>query len=157
MYSDEIQGCVARWIKEFEWRCTEHQTLINDDAELFLQLGTESDLCRYYLVDYLNRVVFWLEENATDVLGLPATVTDTHLRLVLEEHYWIHVEYFSMHRCQEVDLSLDQLMTTLLHARVDQLTSATSTFPYGAKECAEFLDVVKTAHGSSNRVAMGLC
>lgn len=148
IYSHETQECVARWIKEIEWRCTEHQIPIRDDAEIFLEPDAESDSCRYYVVDYPGRVVFWLDGLDTDVLDLPPTVTDSHLRVVLEEHYWTHVEYFSMHRCQEVDLSLDTLKTILLHARVDQLTSVTSTFPYGAKECTEFLDVVKTAQGS---------
>ena len=147
MYSHTTQECVARWIKEFEWRCTEQQIPFTDDAELFLEPDAESDSCRYYVVDYPNRVVFWLEEVATDVLDLPATVTDTHLRFVLEEHYWTHVEYFSMHRCREVNLSLDTLKTVLLHARVDQLTSVASTFPYGATDCSGFLDVVKTAQG----------
>ncbi|EPT00615.1 hypothetical protein FOMPIDRAFT_1023728 [Fomitopsis schrenkii] len=145
LYSRETQECVARWIKEIEWRSAEQQIPIRDDAEIFLEPDAESDSCRYYMVDYPSRVVFWLEELDTDVLDLPATVTDSHLRVVLEEHYWTHVEYFSMHRCQDVDLALDALKTVLLHARVDQLTSTTSTFPYGAKECTDFLDVVKAA------------
>lgn len=139
---------MARWIKEIEWRSAEQQIPIRDDAEIFLEPDAESDSCRYYMVDYPSRVVFWLEELDTDVLDLPATVTDSHLRVVLEEHYWTHVEYFSMHRCQDVDLALDALKTVLLHARVDQLTSTTSTFPYGAKECTDFLDVVKAAQGA---------
>ena len=155
LYSREVQDCVAHWIKAFEWHCTERLIPISDDAELFLEPDAELQSCRYYLVDYPNRVVFWLEEDAPDALDLPATVTATHLRLVLEAHNWTHVEYFSMHRCQDVDLSLDKLKTILLHARVDQLTSATSTFPYGAKECSEFLEVVKTAQGVSGHHGMG--
>ncbi|KZT69941.1 hypothetical protein DAEQUDRAFT_709260 [Daedalea quercina L-15889] len=145
LYSLATQEVVALWIEEFQRQCIERNITVLDDAEFYLEPDEESNSCRYYVADYANRVIFWLEEVATDLLGLPATVTDSHLRIALEEHYWTHVEYFSMHRCRQVNLSLEGLKTILLHARVDQLTSATSTFPYGANECSEFLNVVKTA------------
>ncbi|TFY63082.1 hypothetical protein EVJ58_g3464 [Rhodofomes roseus] len=145
LHSLATQDLVAGYIEAFEQQCIEQKMLVPDDAELFLEPDVASTSCGYYLVDCSSRVVFWLEEVASDMLDLPATVTDSHLRIALEEHYWTHVEYFAMHRCREVDLSLAQLKTTLLHARVDQMTSATSTFPYNAKECSEFLEVVKAA------------
>ncbi|KAH9922515.1 uncharacterized protein B0H18DRAFT_956243 [Fomitopsis serialis] len=143
--SSAMQEIVATWIEAVERLCIEQQITLPDDTELYLEPNEDSGSCRYYAVDYPSRVVFWLEEASSDVLDLPATVTDSHLRIALEEHYWTHVEYFSMHRCRELDLSLEQLKSILLHARVDQMTSATSTFPYNAAECSGFLDVVKAA------------
>jgi hypothetical protein len=67
------------------------------------------------------------------------------LELVLEEHYWNHVANFPMHFGGLSTQAVDELISVFLHGRADRLTSKVSTFPYGAAECANFLDLLKAS------------
>jgi len=144
LYALDVQDKISYWIEQFNRRLAASATHLPESAELFLELE-EADTCLYYLVDYDARVEFWIEELDTEVLGLSPAVSDSHRRLELEEHFWTHMEYFPSHRCYELALFKDELTSVFLHARGDQLTSAYSTFPYSAKQCAEFLEVLSSA------------
>jgi len=110
------------------------------DCELYIHVKEESVACSYYFIDHTSRTEFWLQNIDSSALWMPPLASVGHLKLVLREHYWTHVEYFP-HRpvaprhCQE-------LVDILRHAVIDQLTSESSTFPYGADQCTKFLNLI---------------
>ncbi|KZT04475.1 uncharacterized protein LAESUDRAFT_703470 [Laetiporus sulphureus 93-53] len=149
LYSDKNQEAIVYWIEQFNKLLDARRIILPKTVELFLQLSDESDDCLYYLVDYATHVAFWIEDEiATEDLWFPEVASKTHLRIHLTEQYWAHVEYFSAHRCSELSMSnlhVDELATVFLHGRADRLTSATSTFPYDAAQCSDFLEVLNSA------------
>ncbi|GBE84018.1 hypothetical protein SCP_0510780 [Sparassis crispa] len=148
LYSHEVQEKIAHWVAVVNSVLVERKTHVPRTAELFLELDSTGDSCFYYLVDHTARVEFWLQEITTDLqvlLDLPESVSDSHMRLALEELYWTHVEYFPSHHSKPLDLSADQLAGVFIHARTDQMTSDFSTFPYDAGQCTCFLDSIRSA------------
>ncbi|KZT04470.1 uncharacterized protein LAESUDRAFT_785263 [Laetiporus sulphureus 93-53] len=149
LYDCQVQEAICYWIEQFNACLATRSIALPDTAELFLQLGEEPNACLYYLADYASRVIFWIEDDlSTEELGFSETVSDVHLHILLEEHFWSHVEFFSAHRSSELSLSdllVDELATVFLHGRTDQLTSVTSTFPYNAEQCTQFMDVLNAA------------
>lgn len=145
LYSPEIQNKVAFWIDEFNARLLSAGIRLPGTSELFLELDESSDSCGYYLVDYASRVEFWIEEVDSDDLDIPTAVSLSHRRLTLQEHFWTHVEHFPSHHAKEISLERDELVHVFSHARADQMTSANSTFPYSAKQCTEFLELLNSA------------
>jgi hypothetical protein len=98
--------------------------------------GPEPSSCR---VEFSPKYVFFPGRNSGCLL------THSLLELVLEEHYWNHVANFPMHFGGLSTQAVDELIGVFLHGRADRMTSKVSTFPYGAAECANFLDLLKTA------------
>lgn len=162
LYSPEVQNKVAFWIDEFNARLLSAGIRLPGTSELFLELDESSDSCGYYLVDYASRVEFWIEEVDSDDLDIPTAVSLSHRRLTLQEHFWTHVEHFPSHHAKEISLERDELVHVFSHARAgkqertqararsyifpsDQMTSANSTFPYSAKQCTEFLELLNSA------------
>ncbi|PCH35236.1 hypothetical protein WOLCODRAFT_139818 [Wolfiporia cocos MD-104 SS10] len=143
LYSPAIQEKITHWTGVFHDIVAAANVQLPDTVELFLALDGDSDSCRYYLVDYVAQVEFWIEEQASDVLGLPATVSDSHLKNVLHEHFWLHVEHFPSHRHSALCLNVTQLVDIFIHAQADNMTSAFSTFPYGATECAQYVGLLQ--------------
>ncbi|KAJ6621527.1 hypothetical protein B0H10DRAFT_2350268, partial [Mycena sp. CBHHK59/15] len=153
MHRPEIRTKISSWIACIESVLAEMKAQISN-LELFLQL--EGDGCGYYLVDHTTRRLFWICDTGTEELGLPSVVSQTQLNIVLEEHYWIHLEYFPMHLApaQFWNGYLDELVRLLVHGQLDQMTSGCSTFIYSAKQCAVFLDLLQTSqdHAASGQI-----
>lgn len=90
-------------------------------------------------------------------------IANCGLGLALETQYWLHVEYFPSHGVAGQNLSINELIDVYAQAQtgtlatirdraavdlgLDQLTSSTSTFPRTAKECKEFVKILKTYRG----------
>jgi hypothetical protein len=86
---------VSIWITTIEELVARKNIELSDSVELFLQI--DDDDCAYYFVDHVARTEFWLDALNTDDLNLPPVASPSHLRLALEELYWVHVEHFPMH------------------------------------------------------------
>ncbi|EED83112.1 predicted protein [Postia placenta Mad-698-R] len=145
LYSSDVQDKITFWINEFNNRLETSQICVPASAELFLALDDKSDSCLYYLVDYATCVEFWIEKVDTEDLDMMPAVSTSHLRLQLKEHFWTHVEQFPCHSLDRLLVNRAELIQVFLHARNDQLTSASSTFCYSAKQCADFLELLDAA------------
>lgn len=145
LYSSDVQDKITFWINEFNNRLETSQICVPASAELFLALDDKSDSCLYYLVDYATCVEFWIEKVDTEDLDMMPAVSTSHLRLQLKEHFWTHVEQFPCHSLDKLLVNRAELIQVFLHARNDQLTSASSTFCYSAKQCADFLELLDAA------------
>ncbi|KZV72861.1 hypothetical protein PENSPDRAFT_628261 [Peniophora sp. CONT] len=110
-------------------------------VELFVDVEMDTGLCDYYFVDHCARALFWLEDATTSELGLAPACSAQHLKLALQENYWIHVEMFCMH-LDSLPGALEELIAVYLHARGDLATSATSTFYFTPEVTAIHLDVL---------------
>jgi hypothetical protein len=54
------------------------------------------------------------------------------------------VEYFPVHVSIHRE-TVDELIGIFIHARIDGITSDTSTFPYNAEKCGQFIELLKSA------------
>ena len=71
---------LLKWIQVVDDILNVKQIQLCDTMELYLEPVDEEDSCRYYLVDHAMRTMFWLEDISTESLGIPLTVSDSHLR-----------------------------------------------------------------------------
>jgi len=118
--------------------------------ELFVGLCHNDDglACRYYFIDHASKTQFWLENLSTEELGLDAVVSASHHRYQLEHLYWIHVDFFCVHLAPEIPpIVRDDLISVLMHAQGDHMTSSTSTFPYSYDKCESFIQLLQRHRG----------
>ncbi|KAI9569947.1 hypothetical protein HD554DRAFT_2313291 [Boletus coccyginus] len=118
-------------------------------CELFLELTADHAVCNYYFADHIGKVLFWLDDLCTELLDIPATASDSHLETELERLYWVHVEFFPMHHVHEQQFLplVDDICNIISHGQADRLTSSTSTFPYTADRCRDFLETLSRKRG----------
>ncbi|KAF9236650.1 hypothetical protein BU15DRAFT_76749 [Melanogaster broomeanus] len=119
-------------------------------CELFLELDEDRSVCNYYFVDHDSKALFWLEDICTELLDIPAATSPSHLDTALEKFYWVHVEFFPMHHephVQGLSHIVDDLSNIISHGQADRLTSRTSTFPYTAETCEQFLRLLSRKSG----------
>ncbi|KAJ7913183.1 hypothetical protein B0H13DRAFT_2470993 [Mycena leptocephala] len=145
---------LSRWIEHIETiLSSDAQVTITRDVELFLELEEEN--CTYYFVNHATCDQFWLEDTDTEELNLPPVISVSRLMIVLEEMYWVHVEHFPMHLRA---LPTQKLISILYY---DQMTSRVSTFPYSARECEAFIQLLKRCKDNTDngRITcfIGLC
>lgn len=131
IYSPQIMEKVNHWLGEVEDSLVRKQVDLSDDVELFLQI--DGDDSAYYFVDHSSHTQFWLDAVDTDAMDLPPAVSLSHLsepfprsprnvltatvtELALQELYWIHVEYFPMHRQGLASSTLEDLIGVFTHA-----------------------------------------
>jgi hypothetical protein len=145
LYRSETMERISLWSKMIEDLLFQRNLVISNEIELFIQLDDDTDSCAYYLIDHSSRTGFWIDALPTDVLGLPPVMSKSHLRHVLEELYWTHVERFPMHIGGLPYKAVDDLIAIFAHGRADRLTSSVSTFPYTAPQSAEFLDLLRSS------------
>jgi hypothetical protein len=145
LYNNETMEKIEYAVKWMEDLISQRNVTLSDNVELFLHIDESSDAISYYFIDHLSRTQFWLDQMPTQVLNLPPVVSNSHLKLVLEEHYWNHVANFPMHFGGLSIQTVNELIGVFLHGRADRMTSKVSTFPYDAVECANYLDLLKTA------------
>ncbi|KAK7435505.1 hypothetical protein VKT23_019627 [Stygiomarasmius scandens] len=143
MYSPKLMAKVLSWVVRIEDILEEKQIPFSENIELFIML--EDDDCLYYFVNHATRTQFWLEEVDTSSVGIPDYDSPSHLKLYLEELYWWHVEHFSMHLGGLPVQLIDELICIFSHAMTDHMTSRTSTFFYGEKDCKKFLKALTLA------------
>ncbi|KAJ7189913.1 hypothetical protein GGX14DRAFT_484152, partial [Mycena pura] len=139
---------VCHWIEQIQKLLLQSGVTVTENAELFLMLEAED--CGYYLVDHATRTQFWLESFDTEKLDLPAVSTQSQLKIVLEELYWVHVEHFPMHVKPLPTEILDDIIYIFSHGLCDQMTSHVSTFNFSARECEVFLNLLQRCRGNIN-------
>ncbi|KAJ7924641.1 hypothetical protein B0H13DRAFT_2184436 [Mycena leptocephala] len=137
LYRPDTMENLCRWIEHIESFLSDAKMTISEDIELFLEL--EGENCAYYFVDHATCAQFWLESLETDQLGLPPVISTSHLKIVLEELYWVHVEHFPMHLRGLPTQKLDEILSIFHHGLCDQMTSRVSTFLYTTTECKDFM------------------
>ncbi|EMD31924.1 hypothetical protein CERSUDRAFT_119253 [Gelatoporia subvermispora B] len=110
------------------------------DVEIYISTMPAATECYYYFVDHNDQTVFWVQDVDMTTLHMSPVSSETHIKSILQEHYWTHVEYFP-HRSVPLCLRLE-LMDILRHASADQMTSDNSTFPYHAEQCTKFAGLI---------------
>ncbi|KAI0315004.1 hypothetical protein OF83DRAFT_1174249 [Amylostereum chailletii] len=142
IYNPAVASCLNGWLAFIEEAISDLHFVVSVTAELWLEIDKNTGHCNYYFVDHATRAIFWLENIETEVLDLPGSVSHSHLKYALEENYWNHVETYPMHLEGLPTGALDELIIIFMHARADQMTSTSSTFPYTKEECVAFLDLL---------------
>ncbi|KDQ59309.1 hypothetical protein JAAARDRAFT_659122 [Jaapia argillacea MUCL 33604] len=133
---------ISSFISHIMHILVERRIELAQSVELFLELCDTPTSCNYYFVDHATRVEFWLEDLSTTVLGLPSTVSPSHLKFKLESHYWSHVECFPMHLHGQLVGLRDEVIGALVQAGTDRITSTGSPFPYTKDQCIDFLRII---------------
>ncbi|KAJ7785164.1 hypothetical protein DFH07DRAFT_1054549 [Mycena maculata] len=146
LYHPETLESACLWIDYIRDMFLGAKVDVSRETELFIKL--EEDGCAYYFVEHSTRTQFWLETSSTEKLGLPAVLSTSHLKIVLEELYWLHVEHFPMHLKPISSETLQDLMSIFSHGLCDQMTSRVSTFIYTAQECNSFLTILEGCRGN---------
>ncbi|KIY47420.1 hypothetical protein FISHEDRAFT_59699 [Fistulina hepatica ATCC 64428] len=103
LFDPNVQSRVQVWVEHIEGMLVEKDVLVTEHMELFLEIDDED--CSYYLVDHKACVLFWLDKQESENLGLT--------RLVLQSLFWLHVEHFPMHINTLPPNSIDSLMAML--------------------------------------------
>ncbi|TEB18540.1 hypothetical protein FA13DRAFT_1648550 [Coprinellus micaceus] len=143
LYKPEVAEKLVSWVQIIEKEAEALNFNVSESVELYVQLEDED--CNYYFADHVARTLFWLDDYETSALGLLPVVSPSHLKLQLEEHYWTHVEYHSMHGFGFHSNVVEEAISDLISGCGDHLTSNTSTFPYSREECKAFLDMLVPA------------
>lgn len=148
MYSSEVAAETEKWIQHLCAQMTEKEMNFAD-LELCIRVDDDND-CLYYIVDKRNRTLLWLNDFNTDELDLPDVVSPSHLRMALEAQFWLHVDRFPAHFGGLPENDLLKLMDIFTHARMDQITSLTSTFSYSPIDTEAFYDLLKGCRGRTH-------
>ncbi|KAF9233861.1 hypothetical protein BU15DRAFT_79718 [Melanogaster broomeanus] len=127
-----------------------HDIKVPPRCELFLELEEDRSVCNYYFLDHVSKGLFWLEGMGAELLDAPAAIFPSHLETALEHFYWVHVEFFPMHHDshdQGLSHIVDDLFNIIYHGQADMPISRTSTFPYTADTCKQFLRLLSRKSG----------
>lgn len=107
--------------------------------------------CRYYLVDHGNKTICWLRQRTTADLGISDVRNMLHLRALLHEEYWTHVEYMPKDE-NHLGAARAQLQGALASCLLDHMTSEGSTSPFTKSECKAYLLALDKAAESGHMV-----
>ncbi|QRV81683.1 transmembrane protein [Ceratobasidium sp. AG-Ba] len=101
-------------------------------------------------------MVFWLRDVKAPSLGLSTIRNQEHLRNLLEEQFWVHMEYMPRD-----DLSLrgatNQLLASLATLAIDTATSAGSVSPFSSEECRAYSYELKQVLEANNTLHINWC
>ncbi|KIL00338.1 hypothetical protein PAXRUDRAFT_821795 [Paxillus rubicundulus Ve08.2h10] len=146
----EAEQSILDYVKLVQKELQYHHIKVPPRSELFLELGDDRTQCNYYFVDHAAKKLFWLEELTTESLDISAAMSHPHLDSALERLYWVHLEFFPMHHesyQEEFSQIVQDLCNVISHGQADRLTSRTSTFPYTADTCKQFLKLLSRKRG----------
>ncbi|KIJ11744.1 hypothetical protein PAXINDRAFT_15450 [Paxillus involutus ATCC 200175] len=149
----ETEQAILGYVKLVQKELQCHDIKVPPRCELFLELEDDRTQCNYYFVDHAAKGLFWLEELGTESLDISAAMSPSHLEGGLERLYWVHVEFFPMHHESHEEFSqiVEDLCNIISHGqagkRKHRLTSRTSTFPYTAETCKQFLKLLARKRG----------
>ncbi|KAG8906980.1 hypothetical protein FRB99_005622 [Tulasnella sp. 403] len=124
--------------------------------EIFISIPPDaaSGFVDYYLVDHHTRHPFWVDHVNPATLELPLVDNEASLKSLLTPEYWTHLEYFPQHQAYP-QYAEDELIGILEHGSIDDMTSPGSTCPWSAKECQQFLKLVRSFRTSGGFVPIG--
>ncbi|KAH9855347.1 hypothetical protein C2E23DRAFT_815397 [Lenzites betulinus] len=145
LYSAVIQERILHYAAVVTKVIDAKQITLPDTAEIYLSPSQSGDECSYYVADHAAHILFWFEEVDLDQLLIPDLVSESHLRFALEDLYFQHVEQFPSHSPAGLSLPVDELISIFIHGEGDQITSSNSTFPFQAKECKKFINLLEAA------------
>ncbi|KZT04473.1 uncharacterized protein LAESUDRAFT_296031 [Laetiporus sulphureus 93-53] len=158
IYTDEYlcDPNVLREIEDFVAvldRIVEEQNIqLPPGAELVLDLRTDPETeerywC-YYYVNHKDRVLFWIQDyEVTRRLGqLKGIYSATHIKLGIEEYYWLHWDTYPYNHEPSYQL-MTELKCIVTHANADLLTSNTTTLTWNTDELYKMLAIVKDLEG----------
>ncbi|KAF8531142.1 hypothetical protein JB92DRAFT_2853692 [Gautieria morchelliformis] len=154
--SPSVLDRINFWLKEFDLLLEKSCLELPTAYELALELDIEEEGCSYYLVDHDSQTTFYLDGTDTTCLDLPDVCSMDHLKLLLEEQYWIHLEYFPMHKSLP-PFAQSSIIGILTHAWGDQSTSSLSTAPYSAEKCKEFINMIEKLTGGPEQEGYRTC
>ncbi|KAG8926427.1 hypothetical protein FRC02_008893, partial [Tulasnella sp. 418] len=115
------------------------QRELNLASEIYIELGgspTQPQYC-YYLIDHNCRIPYWITDITPDVIGLEPFSSEDHLKSLLNQEYWLHVEHFPMHNLYPLEAE-DELICIL----ADSSVSPASTAPYGMHKINDLLQAL---------------
>ncbi|THV03674.1 hypothetical protein K435DRAFT_962297 [Dendrothele bispora CBS 962.96] len=155
---------------EFSGFCADTGLVLPSSTNLVLDVElaeTSDDRCiyKYYLVDHVNRSIFWLDELAFNeeffaiCYEVKGVSSSSHIRHHIEQQYWFHCHLFPTSLTLTIDL-VDELRDILMHwisgkffcgqshiwlilLFLDSFTSATSTAPYNVDQLRVMLSLAK--------------
>ncbi|KAF9236646.1 hypothetical protein BU15DRAFT_76746 [Melanogaster broomeanus] len=120
-------------------------------CELFLELDEDRSVCHYYFADHVSKGLFWLEDMSTELLNTPTAMSPSHLETALEKFYWA---ILSFSQCITSPMTNGYLKSWIIFPipfltdkQVDGPISRTSTFPYTAGTCEQFLRLLSRKSG----------
>ncbi|KAH9947505.1 hypothetical protein B0H21DRAFT_738326 [Amylocystis lapponica] len=128
--------------------------VLPDNTDLVLELESDGeggyDWC-YYFADHTHRTLFWLHrcDITYDIGFIKGVSAPAHIKHDMENFYWMHYEAFPHNREPPAD-AVNEVMSTLLHASIDQLTSQTSTATYTSAQLHEMLGLMREAQGHNS-------
>jgi hypothetical protein len=144
LYNSDLQDKVSHWVDLIEQEMTAKQLVFAGRVELYVKI--EDDNCYYYFVDHDSQTLFWMENYDSERLELPPVVSSSHLKTVLKERYWNHIQNFPQHLDGGLPMKvLDDLICVLNHAAADHMTSDASTFPYDEQTCRKFVKLLNNS------------
>ncbi|KZT06031.1 uncharacterized protein LAESUDRAFT_759574 [Laetiporus sulphureus 93-53] len=152
LYRHEISAKILASIDDINLLATENGVALPQNCELYIHVDDKDDGCSYYFVDHSCRTGFWLSTVDSESLDMLEVSSKEHLKHVLEEHYWTHVDYFP--RRPIAAAVKEELEGILRHGAIDQMSSESSTFPYGAEQCISLLQLIE---GSDTKSTYTTC
>ncbi|KAG2743077.1 hypothetical protein P692DRAFT_20838861 [Suillus brevipes Sb2] len=118
-----------------------------NSMDIVLQLNSkeQDESCGYYLVDHVNKTIFWLQPMALarvtqDIKG---ATEEEHIGYAIQTQYWRHCELYPIGQGTQDKHFSEGLMLELIYARTATLTSGSSTHsPFNTEELATLSDIV---------------
>ncbi|VDC07559.1 unnamed protein product [Peniophora sp. CBMAI 1063] len=132
-YVDAYAGVILARAKELD-------LTFGPRIELFIEVD-DHDVCRYYFADHTGRTLFWLDGDPLALLGLSSVCKRMHLKLILEDNYWKHVEMFSLHLPSLGD-ALDELFLIHWESRAELATPSKLVFYFSPEEMKTRLEAL---------------
>ncbi|KAG8719955.1 hypothetical protein FRC08_001556 [Ceratobasidium sp. 394] len=130
------------------------------EFDLYLDIeetrGGSMGHCSYYLVNYTQHSVFWLRDVSTSSIGLPDVRNPDHFKHLLEEQFWVHVEYMPR---SDLDLrhTTNTLLASLATLAIDVSTSAGSVSPFALEECKSYSKELKQVVDTGSLANINWC
>ncbi|KAF5357044.1 hypothetical protein D9756_006505 [Leucocoprinus leucothites] len=145
LYTPEIATEAAKWVDHLTVKIKEKGVDLAN-TELYIRIDEDLD-CLYYGVDKRDRTLFWIDDYETEQLGLPPVASPSHLRTLLELHYWEHVDRFPAHFGGLPEATLLKLQDIFTHCRMDHITSSSAAFTYSQMDTLALSKVLKDCRG----------
>ncbi|KAN0094473.1 hypothetical protein V8E55_002760 [Tylopilus felleus] len=115
---------------------------LDELTEIVLNVD-ETQSCHYYFVDHTHRLLFWVDKVSVKILNIPSRRNSgyNHIKYMVESYYWSHCEYYP-HTCPLPREVFEDLRGTLNYAKIDMITTDSSSSPFGQDELAAMLGLL---------------
>ncbi|KAG2042020.1 hypothetical protein BDR03DRAFT_944335 [Suillus americanus] len=149
MRDEPRRSSMALWIDELLALMTSRcgLQLCSGGIELVVEStrgrGHHTRVCRYYLVDHPNRLLFWLDEMPTERIfdGVLGVEKWSHIKYAIQHQYWQHCEMYPSDKPLGPQL-LRELREVVVYASAEIITTDLSLSPFNGDELAKILDLI---------------